>query len=62
MGLGVMTEYIHRREESRMFHQDLLRPLGMGAKNEERSYKVFCYRSWVRLQVHSTCVINRYSA
>ena len=29
-----MTEGLHRGKESRVFYQDLLSPLGMGAENE----------------------------
>lgn len=30
------TEWVHRREEGRVLHQDLLGPLGMGTESEER--------------------------
>lgn len=42
---SVGTEWIPRREESKIFYQDLLRPLGIGAENEESSQHDVCYRS-----------------
>ena len=36
---------MYRREESRVFHQDLLSSQGMGAESEERPQKVACYRT-----------------
>lgn len=35
-----MTEGVHRWEESRVFHQRLLSPLGMGAENKRHHQKV----------------------
>lgn len=40
------AEGIHRREGSKVFHQNLLGPLGMGANCEERPQHVVCYRTW----------------
>lgn len=37
----------HRREESRVFHHDLLSPLGMRAENEERLSRR-SLQSWAR--------------
>lgn len=34
---------VHRREEIRVFHQDLLSPLGMWAEGEERPQHMACY-------------------
>jgi hypothetical protein len=31
---------VHRREESRVFHQHLRSPLGMGAENEDNTHQV----------------------
>lgn len=45
MGWGGGDEGAQRREESRMCHQDLLSPLGMGAKRNERLPKLVCYRA-----------------
>ena len=39
------TDSIHRRNENRVFHQDLLSPLGMRAENKERPGQVVCYRA-----------------
>lgn len=36
------------REESRVFHQDLLSPLGVGAESGERSPRVVCCRAGFR--------------
>lgn len=35
-GDGMVGEGVHRRKESRLFHQDLLSALGIGAKSEKR--------------------------
>lgn len=34
-GVGLSVEGIHRMEESWIFYQNLLSPVGMGKKNEE---------------------------
>lgn len=36
MGWVWRTEGVYRREEGRMFHQDLLSPLGVWVETEER--------------------------
>lgn len=36
---------IHRRTESKVFHQNLLSLLGMGAESKERTHYVVCYRA-----------------
>lgn len=36
---------VHRREESSVFHQDLLTPLGMGTEREERPQQVVCFKA-----------------
>ena len=35
---------VHMGEESRMFHQDLVRPLGMKAESEERPQQLVGYK------------------
>ena len=45
MGWKVGAEGDHKWEESRMFHQDLVRPLGMKAESEERPQQVDGYRA-----------------
>lgn len=35
---------IHRREESKVFHQDLLSLLGIGAESEERPQQLVGYK------------------
>ena len=34
------AESVHRREENRLFSQDLLGPLGIGAESEERPHRL----------------------
>ena len=41
---GVGNDMVHRREESRVFHQDLLSPLAMSPESMERPQKKVCYR------------------
>lgn len=48
MGSGA-SEGVHRREGIRLFHQDLLSPLGVGAGSEERLKQLVCNRAGVRL-------------
>lgn len=42
---SVGTEWVPKRDESKIFYQDLLRPLGIGTENEESSQHDVCYRS-----------------
>lgn len=37
----------HRREESRVFHHDLLSPLGMSTENKQRPQQKVCYRAGI---------------
>ena len=39
------TEWVHRREEGRVLHQDLLGPLGMRTEDEKRPQQVACCRA-----------------
>lgn len=41
---------VHVREESRVFHQDLLSSWGMEEENEENPQQAFCYRACMTLQ------------
>lgn len=44
-GLGAgWSEGIHVREESSVFHEGLLSPLGTGSESEERPQQVVCCR------------------
>lgn len=38
-----MAKDVYNLEESRMCHQDLLSPLGIGTEGEEKSQQVVCY-------------------
>lgn len=40
-----MAEPIHKRDEIRVFHQNLLSQLGMGAENEEGPKQIVCHRA-----------------
>lgn len=43
-GDGIMgTEGIHKTEEIRVSHQDLLHSLGMGSESEQKSKQKVCY-------------------
>lgn len=44
-GLGGVPEGVHRMEESRAFHQDLLSPLEVGSESEMRPQQMVCYRA-----------------
>jgi hypothetical protein len=41
----------HRREESRVFHHDLLSPLGMSTENKQRPQQKVCYRAGIRMGI-----------
>lgn len=44
MGCGCgCAERVHRKKESRVFHEDLISALEMGSESEERSQQMFCY-------------------
>lgn len=48
-GLEGRAEEVHGEEGKRVFHQDLLIFLGVGAESEERPQQIVCYRAGVRL-------------
>lgn len=39
------AESVHRRDEGRVCHRDLLSPLEMGTEKKERPQLVVCYRA-----------------
>lgn len=47
---GGGAEGVHRREVSKLFHQDLLSPLGIWAESEHRPQQAVCYRVGIRLR------------
>lgn len=44
-GLEGRAKEVHGEEGKRVFHQDLLISLGMGAESEERPQQIVCYRA-----------------
>lgn len=55
-----ISEWVHRSEERRVFHQDLICPLEMGTKNKVRVQQRVCYKpedeiQELNLEEHRDC-------